>query len=160
MLPFRSLFLLLLLTLNGVVGISIEPTTCSNINANIIRLALNDMVAMAQVAYDRSVGARDATTPVRDRGIVAFTFNTYFGLTEPGRSNRLGSIIGRCFWMASVRRYVANESTSGILEDFKNEQFNLNPPLVFLCDDTYLTESTIGEAGNQLPVGVYQPVSQ
>jgi hypothetical protein len=103
MLPFRSLFLLLLLTLNGVIGISIEPTTCSNINANIINLALNDMVAMAQVAYDRSVGARDGTTPLRDRGVVGLTFNTYFGLTQPGHSNRLGSVIGRCFWIAVMQ---------------------------------------------------------
>jgi hypothetical protein len=103
MLPFRSLFLLLLLTLNGVIGITIEPTTCSNINGNIITLALNDMVAMAQVAYDRTVGARDGTTSLRDRGVVGFTFNTYFGLTQPGHLNRLGSLIGRCFWIAIMQ---------------------------------------------------------
>ncbi|SRR6266480_1711875 len=102
MLPFRSLFLLLLLTLNGVIGITIEPTTCSNINANIITLALNDMVAMAQVAYDRSVGARDGTS-LRDRRVVTFTFNTYFGIRQRDHLNRLGSVIGRCFWIAIMQ---------------------------------------------------------
>ncbi len=105
MLPFRLLFLLivLLLTLlNGVTsyGIIIDHTTCSNTNANIIQLALNDMVAMAQVAYDHTVGARDMITSLTDMTVVIRTFDTYFGLGAPNHLYRLQILICRYFWIA------------------------------------------------------------
>jgi len=53
-----------------------------------------------------------------------------------------------------------DELTSGTLAEIKNQPFNLNPGITIACDDTYLTESTTDENGNQLPAGVYQPVSQ
>ena len=61
------------------------------------------MVAMAQVAYDRTVAARDLTSSVGDRRVVTNTFNTYFGVTNAadGRPYRLSSVLGRRFWMAA-----------------------------------------------------------
>jgi len=57
--------------------------------------------------------------------------------------------------------HTADNLTSGVFEDIKDQTFNfLNPTIVFACDDTYLTESTVGMLGNRLPAGTYQPVSQ
>lgn len=102
MLSFSSLFLLtvLLLEVRRVNGVNIDRTTCSNLNANSITRALNDMVAMAQVAYDRTVAATDLTSTVGDRRVVTNTFDTYFGVTEAeGRQLRVSHVVGRHFWM-------------------------------------------------------------
>lgn len=117
---------------------------------------------MAQVAYDRTVAAADLTSPAGDRRVVTNTFDTYFGVTDPlGRQYRLSHVLGRRFWMAVFGiTYAADELISGILKDVKDQAFNLNPDIVFLCDDTYLTESPTDEGGIQLAPGVYQPVSQ
>lgn len=119
---------------------------------------------MARVAHDRTVAARDETSSLGDRRVVINNFNTYFGVEETGsRQYRVSSIIGGHFWMAVFgnRHYTANELTSGALQDINGGAFDdLIPGLLILCDDTYLTESTVDENGNQLPPGVYQPVSQ
>ena len=104
MLPFRTLFLstvLLLVVIRGSGAANIDRATCSNLNANTIARAYNDMVAMARVAYDRTVAARDQTSSLGDRRVVTNTFDTYFGVTYAGgRQYRLSNIIGRRFSMA------------------------------------------------------------
>jgi hypothetical protein len=165
MLAFSSLFLstILLLAVRKCNAVNIDRTTCSNLNSNIVQRAFNEMVAMAQVAYDRTVAARDQTSAAGDMRVVTNTFNTYFGVTNAaaGRSWRLSNVIGRCFWMAAFSIYAADKLTLGVLKDIAGQTFNqLNPSILILCDDTYLTESTIDEHGQQLPPGVYQAVSQ
>jgi len=59
------------------------------------------MVAMAQVAYDRTVAARDGTSAAGDQRVVSNTFITYFGAAADGRHFRLSNLIGRLFWMAA-----------------------------------------------------------
>ena len=53
------------------------------------------MVAMVQTAYDRSVAARDLTSPPGATRIVINTFNSYFGITPAdGKDYRVENIIG------------------------------------------------------------------
>jgi hypothetical protein len=56
--------------------------------------------------------------------------------------------------------YAADKLTLGALQDIALQDFDLNPSITVHCDDTYLTESTTDMNGQQLPPGVYQPVSQ
>jgi len=166
MLAFSSLFLstiLFLLALTKCNAVIIDRVTCSNLRAISVQSAWNDMVAMAQVAYRRTVAARDGTSPPGEMRVVTNTFNTYFGVTNAvdGLPYRLSSVIGRrCFWMAAFSIYAADKLILGVLKDIATQDFNLNPPIRIFCDDTYLTESTTDQNGVQLPQGVYQAVSQ
>jgi hypothetical protein len=55
-------------------------------------------------------------------------------------------------------RYAANKLT-GALQNVKDQIYNYLPGMTIACDDTYMTESTVDQNGNQLPPGVYQLVS-
>jgi hypothetical protein len=100
MLPFSSLFLLTVLLLivtrcNGVANINFDGT-CSNVQRYTITRAFNEMLAMAQVAYDRTVTASEMKSPAGEMRVVANTFYTYFG--DPAdQKDRLSSVIGRRF---------------------------------------------------------------
>jgi hypothetical protein len=96
--PFNSLFLsIVLLLVVRCNGLTFDRT-CSRLNQYGITRAYNDMVAMAQVAYDRTVAASEMRSPPGERRVVTNTFNTYFGVTPAdGRQYRLSNIIGRRF---------------------------------------------------------------
>ena|SRR6266480_6451311 len=101
--PYSSLLLftvlgLLIIRCNGIPNVVIDRITCGPLYANVITRGFNDMVAMAQTAHDRTVAARDLTSPAGDRRVVTNTFNTYFGVAQ-GLSYRLSNIIGKRFWI-------------------------------------------------------------
>jgi hypothetical protein len=73
--------------------------TCSDLQSGIIAAAFNEMVNMAQVAYDRTTEVGDETKSPQDIEAVAFTFNAFFSITEfAGLKDRVGSVLGRRFW--------------------------------------------------------------
>jgi hypothetical protein len=82
-------------------NIFFETTTCNDANEETIAGAFNDMVNMAEVAYDRTVAAMLLSSSPSDRLVVLFTFQTYFSLfTEEGIENRKAVLLRRHFWMA------------------------------------------------------------
>jgi len=59
---------------------------------------------MAQVAYDRTVATVEMRSTPGEMRVVVNTFNTYFGVKgDLGHSYRLHNVIGRYFWMATLR---------------------------------------------------------
>ena len=142
--------------------INIDDVTCSKVQTASLRNAFSQMVDIAEVAYFRtSAGRMRQSVSPRDAAVVGRTFETYFIFSQVvGARDRLTKLIGRRFWMEGcVRYYVADESTSGYLNDIKNLASNPIPTVTIVCSDSYLTKSTVDEFGNPLPDGKYEEVS-
>jgi hypothetical protein len=82
MLPLLKLLvysITLILTAQNCVSVSINEASCRGRKAD-LTLALDEMAAMADIAFSRSKGFQTSTSTVADRRIVYFTFRAYFGV--------------------------------------------------------------------------------
>jgi hypothetical protein len=80
-----NLFVYLIILFAAIHGakpqIIIDPTTCARYRQT-IQGALNEMVEMSSVAYDRTEEIWNLQTPIDEMRVVLNTFDSYFGSND------------------------------------------------------------------------------
>lgn len=94
-LQFCSIILFLILQ-EANAQIQIDPGCAGHVPA--VNNALREAVAMAEFAYQRTIGLRDGTLPPRDARTTFNTFQAYFtpaGLPDPNAAANGNYLLGK-----------------------------------------------------------------